>query len=91
MQKTYGVNHELKLAYIQNISYYDDCVVRANLDYPWGGGTILRLCIQFLKEMKEKYQIRRIQLRDNSEYTCDNKSPKIHHEGLTYALSRARQ
>jgi hypothetical protein len=67
---------ESKLAYIQNISYYPDCV-SVGLERPGGGGKLLRMCIQFLKDNKKKYNVKRIQLKDNSFYMCQQNGNKI--------------
>lgn len=65
------------LAYLQNISYYKNCNMKGNLNNPGGGGILLRMCIKFLKKSKEKYDIRRIQLKDNSLFTCKLNNKKI--------------
>jgi len=69
-------NSEAKLAYIQNISYYKDCV-DTGLEQPGGGSILLRLCIKFLTDNKKKYKINRIQLTDRSLKTCDRNGAKI--------------
>lgn len=71
------IDSTIGIAYLQNISYYKDCNVRANLDHPGGGGILLRLCIYFLKDKKERYRITRIQLKDNSMFTCRSNSRKL--------------
>ena len=70
------INSVLKLAYIQNISYYKDCI-KTGLDYPGGGSILLKMCIQFLKETKDRYKVSRLQLKDNSYFTCDDNKEKI--------------
>jgi hypothetical protein len=65
------ISVEFNLAYIQNISYYNDCV-STGLDYPGGGSSLLKMCIQFLKDKKDKYGVRRIQLKDTSSFWCKN-------------------
>lgn len=67
------IDSELKLAYIQNISYYADCI-DVGLTHPGGGSLLLKMCIQFLKDTKEKYNVTRIQLKDNSFLPCKQKS-----------------
>jgi hypothetical protein len=58
-----------KVAYIENISYYEDCV-KIGLKHPGGGGVLLRLAIQFLKEHKNEFDINKIQLTDSSTFYC---------------------
>jgi hypothetical protein len=70
------INQELHLAYINNISYYKNCV-STNLEHPGGGGILLKMCIQFLKDTKDRYQVNRIQLKDNSMFTCFANKEKI--------------
>jgi hypothetical protein len=56
-------------AVIQNISYHETCVSLGIMES--GGGTILlKLAIQFLKDKKERYKIKRIVLMDNSLLKC---------------------
>lgn len=70
------IDSELKLAYVQNISYYQDCV-SVGLERPGGGGKLLRMCIQFLKDNKDRYNVKRIQLKDNSFFLCQRYNKKI--------------
>jgi len=65
------------IAYIANISYYPDCV-RTGLDKPGGGTVLLKMCLQFLKATKDRYKIKRIQLKDNSHYICKSNKKNIH-------------
>jgi hypothetical protein len=64
------------IAYVRNIEYSKNCV-SAGLEYPGGGSILLKLCIKFLKENRTKYGIRRIQLKDNSTFTCIANKKKI--------------
>ncbi len=70
------INTELRLAYIQNISYYKDCV-DTGLEHPGGGSKLLKMCIQFLKDTVDRYNVKRIQLKDNSMFTCHKNNKKI--------------
>lgn len=70
------INAELRLAYIQNISYYPDCV-STGLEKPGGGGKLLKMCIHFLKDTKNKYNVKRIQLKDNSFFVCKSNNKRI--------------
>lgn len=63
------INTKYKLAYIQNISYYQDCL-QVGLNNSGGGSMLLKMAIQFLKDNKEEYKVRRIQLTDNSYFNC---------------------
>lgn len=62
-------NSKIGIAYLQNISYYKDCV-KIGLRYPGGGSILLKMLIKFVKENKSRYNIRRIQLKDNSKFFC---------------------
>ena len=57
------------IAVLQSISYYKDCV-KSGLEHPGGGSILLKLCIKYLKENKNKYKIKRLILYDNSFYKC---------------------
>lgn len=57
------------IANIQNIHYYPDCLY-TGLKYPGGGTILLRMAIQFIKDIKKKYKIKKIQLTDNSSLSC---------------------
>ena len=58
-----------RIAYIREISYYSNCAEPV-LDNPDGGSRILKFCIQFLKENKNRFNINKIQLKDNSALFC---------------------
>jgi len=64
------------IANIQNISYYDDCI-NTGLKYPGGGTVLLRMAIQFLRDIKKKYKIKKIQLTDNSTLNCEKNNTII--------------
>jgi hypothetical protein len=70
------INTEFLLAYIQNISYYEDCVSTL-LEHPGGGSILLKMCIEFLKDTQSRYNVKRIQLKDNSYFTCFENNEKI--------------
>ncbi len=70
------INTELRLAYLQNISYFKDCV-DIGLEHPGGGSKLLIMCIQFLKDTYDRYNVKRIQLKDNSMFTCHKNNKKI--------------
>jgi hypothetical protein len=58
-------------AEIQTISYFKDCIGLGAMTS--GGGTILlKLALQFLKERKQRYDIKRIILMDNSLLWVDS-------------------
>lgn len=76
------INSRDGLAYVKNISYYPECIKvglehPAELKHPGGGSVLLKLCLQFLKQNKAKYKIRRIQLLDNSFVRCDANKKNI--------------
>ena len=58
-----------KIAVLHNISYYRDCV-KTGLEHPGGGGILLKLCIKYIKENKNKYKSEKLILQDNSFYKC---------------------
>lgn len=70
------IDKNLHIAYIQHISYYPDCV-KLGLDFPGGGSVLLGLCIKFLKDNKNKYNIKKIQLKDNSYFLCNDNKKRI--------------
>lgn len=70
------IDSSLKLAYVQNISYYSDCV-SVGLERPGGGSKLLKMCIQFLKDTRNRYSVKRIQLKDNSYFICQNNNKRI--------------
>jgi hypothetical protein len=65
-----------KLAYIDNITYHSLCG-DVGLSYPGGGTILLKMAVQFLKDNKEKLNINKIQLKDNSFLFCKNISKNI--------------
>jgi len=69
-------NSKLGLAYLQNISYYKDCV-KVGLQYPGGGSVLLKMFLDFMRTNKDRYKIKRIQLKDNSMYPCKNSKIKF--------------
>lgn len=60
-----------KIAYIENISYYNDCI-KTGLEHPGGGSKLLKIALKFLKKNKEKFDINRIYLVDNSRFYCND-------------------
>jgi len=70
------VDSKLKLAYVQDLYYYGDCV-RTGLVYPGGGSILMKMIISFLKENKKQLDIEKIQLKDNSTLFCESKKIKI--------------
>ena len=63
------------IAYIDNISYFDDCI-DTGLKYPGGGTILLKMAIQFIMDNKTKYKIKKIQLRDTSYLFCQKTKEK---------------
>ena len=64
------------VAYIGNISYYKDCI-KSGLEYPGGGSILLKMAITYLKENKNKYKIKIIQVQDNSRLLCEKNKKNI--------------
>jgi len=65
-----------KYAYIQNVTSFDKCTLEG-MPKSKGGSMLLRLCIQFLKELKDKYDLTYIQLKDNSFIFCNQNNTRI--------------
>jgi hypothetical protein len=70
------INVELKLAYIKNISYHKNCL-KGGLDSPGGGSNLLKVCINYLKDTKDTYGVKRIQLMDTSSFLCKSNNKHI--------------
>ena len=70
------IDRNTHLAYILNISYYPNCV-KTGLEHPGGGRILLKTAIQFLKDNKIEYDLKRIQLKDNSLYPCHESKKNI--------------
>lgn len=64
-----------KIGYIENISYHKNCI--DGLDCKGGGSTLLKIAIGFLKQNKDKYNIDKIQLKDNAYKYCKESRTKI--------------
>ena len=64
-----------KIGYIENISYHKNCI--DGLNYKGGGSTLLKIAINFLKQNKNKYNINKIQLKDNAFKYCQESGTKI--------------
>lgn len=56
-------------AIIHNMSYYQECA-QEGLKKPGGGSILLNFIINYLKDNKKKYKIKRILLTDYSYLTC---------------------
>ena len=65
-----------KNAIIHNMSYYKECAVEG-LKYPGGGNILLKFILNYLIKNKQKYNINRILLTDNSYLYCDNCSNNV--------------
>lgn len=76
IDKSYKKYNSHKVAYIENISYYKDCV-QLGLNYPGGGSILLKLAIKYLTENKQKFDINRIFLTDTSTMYCEGISNKF--------------
>jgi len=64
--------------YLQSISYYQNCY-RPEMPKTKGGSLLLRMTLNFIDDIKSKYKLKYIQLKDNSTFTCeeDGKSTPI--------------
>ena len=54
-----------QLVNLHNMSYYQECA-KEGLKRPGGGKVLLKFIINYLKQNKDKYKIKRILLKDNS-------------------------
>lgn len=72
---------DLDYAYIENISFFDDCLKMKNIKR--GGGTkLLKMTIEFLKQMKNKYKYKYVKVRDNSRFLCDENKNFVNLDSL---------
>lgn len=60
-----------RAAYLQNISRHSDCALQS--EYQVTGNSLLRLSLSLAK----KYDVKRIQLKDNSTYLCKPRNKKL--------------
>ncbi len=67
------IDIKLGLAYIENVTNdkYTNCFEQPELN---NGKTIMEISIKLLKKYKDKFNIKEIQLKDNSFITCDEKT-----------------
>ena len=63
------IDNDSSVAYIHNISYYPNCAKPA-LDYPGGGSALLKFSLHLLRKNRDRYEVSRIQLKDNSRMLC---------------------
>ncbi len=66
---------ETKIACIQSISYHPTCF--AGMERRGGGSFLLKAALYFLRENKDKLQINKIQLTDNSFKYCKKSKSQI--------------
>lgn len=67
-----------KYVYLETISYYQNCST-VEMPKSKGGSLLLKTVLSFIDEIKPKYDLQYIQLRDTSTFTChkDNKKTPI--------------
>ena len=58
------------VAIINSISYYKKESIIIGLEYQKSNIILLKMCIHYMKENKDKYKIKRLLLTDNSFYRC---------------------
>lgn len=63
--------NDYRTVYLQNISRYPDCALQS--EYQVTGSSLLRLSLSLAK----KYNVKRIQLKDNSAYLCKPRNKKL--------------
>ena len=61
----------IPIARLNNMTYMDNCA-KEGLKRPGGGKVLLGFIIGYLQTFKDKYQINKIVLQDNSFLYCDN-------------------
>ena len=65
-------NEKTKYAYLENISSYEDCLHVGHLRNG-RGSHLLKVVLAFIDSIKTKYELKYIQLQDNSNYLCKDK------------------
>ena len=55
--------------YLQSISYYNDCSI-PSMPKTQGGSLLLNATLNFIDDITSKYNLKYIQLRDTSNFTC---------------------
>lgn len=55
--------------YLETISYYDNCSV-PEMPKTKGGSLLLKLTLKYIDEIRDKYDLKYIQLRDTGNFTC---------------------
>jgi hypothetical protein len=80
------IDKSMKSAYIHNITYNKNCV-STGLNYPGGGKILLKMCIEFLTLNKQKYNIKQLELMDNSVFSCKPIKQNINFSMMTILLS----
>lgn len=61
--------------YLESIAYYQDCTI-PSMPKTKGGSLLLNMILQFINDIKSKYKLKYIQLKDNSQFTCVNDNEK---------------
>lgn len=70
------IDSEINIAYIQNISYLKNCAI-GGLSKTGGGTVLLKLAIDFVKRHKDKYNVNKIQIKDNALKFCNGNKKNI--------------
>jgi hypothetical protein len=70
------IDRTINIALIHSISYHKSCA-KEGLMKPGGGGILLKFMINFIIWHKQKYDVKRIALRDNSYLACENSSDTV--------------
>lgn len=80
------VDKEENIVYVDNISYYSNCV-SSGMPRTKGGSLLLRMTIEFVKNVLQyKYNLKYIQLKDNSFIYCEQTKEKVQFDNF-YMLS----
>jgi hypothetical protein len=63
------VNKKKNICNIQNIEYDKNCMPQLHMNN--NGSTLLKIALKLINTIKDRYQIRLIELKDNSKKTCN--------------------
>ena len=72
--------------YLETISYYTNCNI-PSMPKTKGGSLLLNMILQFINDIKSKYKLKYIQLKDNSHFTCNQDNERTPISNL-YMLTR---
>jgi hypothetical protein len=78
-----ATNTKHGLACVQNVNYHNQAQTRRyiyiGLERPGDGSKLFRICVRFLKDNKNRYNVNRILLRDNSCFFDQHNNKEINY------------